>query len=169
MACQLCGSTHDLGPFRVLPREVMIQTCGICREQLHTHLVPAHWACLEESMWSPEAEVQVVAFRVLTRLDSDWSRGLLEQLWLEDEVRAWATSEALDPDDEPVVDSNGTRLVDGDSVTLIQDLKVKGGGFTAKQGTLVKGIRLGADATHVEGKVNKQAIMLKTCFLKKVG
>jgi protein PhnA len=46
-------------------------------------------------------------------------------------------------------------------------LNVKGGGFTAKRGTLVKNIRTGADPTHVEGRVNKVAIFLKTCFLKK--
>ncbi len=146
----------------------MIRAFGTCRQQLEGQLDPSHWSCLEESMWSPDAEVQVVAFRVLTRLDSDWSRGLLEQLWLDDEVKAWATSAAIDPDETPVLDCNGARLADGDSVTLVQDLKVKGAGFTAKQGTLVKGIRLGDDPTHVEGKVAKQAIMLKTCFLKKV-
>ena len=169
MSCQLCGSTHDLGPWRVLPREATVQACGSCRQQLDGQLVETHWRCLEETMWSPDPEVQVVAWRVLTKLDTDWSRGLVEQLWLEDEVRAWAEAEAVDPDEEPVVDCNGARLSDGDSVTLIQDLKVKGGGFTAKQGTLVKSIRLGSDPTHVEGRVNKQAIMLKTCFLKKVG
>jgi protein PhnA len=67
-----------------------------------------------------------------------------------------------------VVDSNGAVLMDGDSVTLIKDLDVKGANFTAKRGTLVKSIRVGDDPTHVEGRVNKMSIMLKTCFLKKV-
>ena len=40
--------------------------------------------------------------------------------------------------------------------------------FTAKRGTLVKNIRVGDDPTHVEGRVNKMSIMLKTCFLKRV-
>ncbi|WP_076070205.1 alkylphosphonate utilization protein [Sphingomonas montana] len=40
------------------------------------------------------------------------------------------------------VDSNGTALVDGDSVVLIKDLKVKGAGQTLKRGTVVKNIRL---------------------------
>jgi protein PhnA len=39
-------------------------------------------------------------------------------------------------------DSNGTKLADGDSVTLIKDLKVKGTSETLKRGTLVKNIRL---------------------------
>lgn len=38
----------------------------------------------------------------------------------------------------------------------------------AKRGTLVKGIRLTDDPEHVEGRVNKVAIVLKTRFLKKV-
>ncbi len=68
---------------------------------------------------------------------------------------------------ESTRDSNGTILSDGDSVTLIKDLEVKGGGFTAKRGTLVKGIRLTDDPGLVEGRVNKMAIYLKTEFLKK--
>lgn len=45
-------------------------------------------------------------------------------------------------DDIIVKDSNGSQLHDGDSVTLIKDLKVKGISETLKRGTLVKGIRL---------------------------
>jgi protein PhnA len=41
-----------------------------------------------------------------------------------------------------VKDSNGAILKDGDNVTLIKDLKVKGTSATLKRGTLVKGIRL---------------------------
>ena len=41
------------------------------------------------------------------------------------------------------------------------------GGFVAKRGTLVKGIRLGEDPTHVEGKVNGTAVYLKTSFVKR--
>ena len=55
----------------------------------------------------------------------------------------------------------------GDGVTLIKDLDVKGAGFTAKRGTLVRPIRLTDNPEHVEGKVNKMAIVLKTQFLKK--
>ena len=65
------------------------------------------------------------------------------------------------------VDSNGAPLADGDSVTLIKDLDVKGTSFVAKRGTLVKGVRLTDNPEHVEGRVNKVSIVLKTCFLKK--
>ncbi|MNH11503.1 hypothetical protein D3C79_710190 [compost metagenome] len=67
----------------------------------------------------------------------------------------------------PTVDSNGAVLQEGDSVTLIKDLDVKGGGFTAKRGTLVKGIRLTNNPLHIEGKVNGVQIVLVAAYLKK--
>ena len=74
-----------------------------------------------------------------------------------------------DEDDEMVtLDSNGTRLLEGDTVTLIKDLDVKGTSFVAKRGTTVKNIHLTANSEHIEGKVNKMSIVLKTCFLKKI-
>ena len=66
-----------------------------------------------------------------------------------------------------VKDSNGNILQDGDSVTLIKSLKVKGSTTTLKQGTLVKKIRLTDDAEEVDCKVDGMSIVLKTCFLKK--
>ena len=75
-----------------------------------------------------------------------------------------------DNEDEIIVkDSNGTRLADRDSVTLIKDLKVKGTSVTLKRGTLVKGIHLTDDEEEVECRVEKvKGLVLKTCFLKKV-
>ena len=67
-----------------------------------------------------------------------------------------------------VVDSNGTELLDGDEVTVIKDLKVKGSSMVVKRGTKVKGIRLTIDdPTHIEGRVDGSSIYLMTCFLKK--
>lgn len=66
-----------------------------------------------------------------------------------------------------VKDSNGTPLNEGDSVTLIKDLKVKGSSFTLKRGTLVKNIRLTSNDEEIEGRVDRSEIVLKTCFLKK--
>ena len=45
-----------------------------------------------------------------------------------------------------VRDAMGTLLADGDSVTLIKDLKVKGAGQTLKRGTVIKSIRLTGDS-----------------------
>ncbi|MEO6149785.1 MAG: zinc ribbon domain-containing protein YjdM [Mucilaginibacter sp.] len=66
-----------------------------------------------------------------------------------------------------VKDSNGNQLNDGDSVTLIKSLKVKGGGTTLKQGTLIKKIRLTDDPAEVDCKVDGMSIVLRTEFLKK--
>lgn len=65
-------------------------------------------------------------------------------------------------------DSNGTILNDGDSVTVIKDLKVKGTSVTLKRGTLVKNIRLTGDAEEIECNADKvKGLVLKTAFLKK--
>lgn len=71
--------------------------------------------------------------------------------------------------DDPIVrDSNGTPLQDGDSVTLIKDLKVKGTSETIKRGTLVKGIRLTADPELIECNTRQvKGLVLRTEFLKK--
>ena len=65
-------------------------------------------------------------------------------------------------------DSNGTLLAEGDSVTLIKDLKVKGSSLTLKRGTMVKNIRLTNSAGEVEGRAGGSTMVLKTEFLKKV-
>lgn len=69
--------------------------------------------------------------------------------------------------DVNVKDSNGTTLNDGDSVTVIKDLKVKGASMTIKRGTLYKDIRLTSNEEEVECGKGKNTIVLKTCFLKK--
>jgi protein PhnA len=67
-----------------------------------------------------------------------------------------------------VKDSNGTLLSEGDSVSVIKDLKVKGGSGIIKRGTLVKNIRLTDSEEEIEGRVEKTHMVLKTCFLKKM-
>jgi protein PhnA len=67
-----------------------------------------------------------------------------------------------------VRDSNGAILSDGDSVTLIKDLKVKGTSVTLKRGTLVKNIRLTGEEGEIECRVEKvRDLVLKTEFVKK--
>lgn len=66
-----------------------------------------------------------------------------------------------------VKDSNGTPLNEGDSVTVIKDLKVRGSSSVIKRGTMVKNIRLTGDEDEIEGRVDKSTIVLKTMFLKK--
>ncbi len=73
-------------------------------------------------------------------------------------------------DEETIVvkDSNGAVLADGDAVTLIKDLKVKGTTVTLKRGTLIKNIRLTDDVDLVECNAEKvKGLVLRTEFLKK--
>lgn len=67
-----------------------------------------------------------------------------------------------------VKDSNGTILQDGDSVTVIKDLKVKGSSLVIKRGTKVNNIRLTDDPAEIDCRVNKSAMVLRTEFVKKV-
>lgn len=72
--------------------------------------------------------------------------------------------------DEDVIvkDSNGTRLADGDTVTLIKDLKVKGANVTLKRGTTIKNIRLTYNEDEIECNAEKvKGLVLRTEFLKK--
>ncbi len=72
--------------------------------------------------------------------------------------------------DIKVKDSNGAELSDGDSVQVIKDLKVKGTSVTLKRGTTIKNIRLTGDEEHIECNADKvKGLVLKTCFLKKIG
>lgn len=65
-------------------------------------------------------------------------------------------------------DSNGNILADGDSVTVIKDLPVKGSSVTIKRGTKVKNIRLTGNPEEIECNAEKvKGLVLKTCFVKK--
>lgn len=66
-----------------------------------------------------------------------------------------------------VKDSNGNVLTDGDTVTLIKDLKVKGSSLTLKRGTVVKKIKLTDEPDEVDCRINGSSIVLRTEFLKK--
>jgi protein PhnA len=178
--CELCGGTGNLEVHEVQPASAAVHqdrcvlVCATCLPQLEpgAALDARHWFCLKEAIWSDVPAVQVVGYRLLTRLHAEpWAADLLGQAYLADEVLAWAKEGAgqrAEAPSAPTLDVNGAVLVDGDSVTLIKDLDVKGTTFVAKRGTLVKNIRLiPDDPDNVEGRVNKISLVLKTCFLKK--
>ena len=79
-----------------------------------------------------------------------------------------AATEATDA--KPVVkDANGNVLQDGDSVTVIKDLKVKGSSLVVKVGTKVKNIRLVEGDHDIDCKIDGiGAMQLKSEFVKKV-
>ena len=70
--------------------------------------------------------------------------------------------------DIKVKDSNGTILSEGDSVTVIKDLKVKGSSTVLKRGTLIKNIHLTDNEDEIEGRTDRvKGLVLRTEFLKK--
>lgn len=81
----------------------------------------------------------------------------------------WSRDAAADSVEERVWrDAYGTQLADGDTVTLIKDLKLKGSSTTLKVGTKVKGIRLVEGDHDIDCKVDGiGAMSLKSEFVKK--
>ena len=178
--CELCSVTENLNVYEVPPEsngdaDQCILICKTCLDQIENpdKVDVNHWRCLNDSMWNQEPAVQVMAWRMLTRLSTEgWPQDLLDTLYLDDETQAWAqqtTGEGeVDEDTIKHIDSNGAVLDAGDTVTLIKDLNVKGANFTAKRGTAVRGISLAADnPEQIEGRVSGQQIVILTKFVKK--
>ncbi len=176
--CELCGADENLSVYAIPPdsdgsADQSILLCASCREQIEDpdKVDVHHWRCLNDSMWSQIPAVQVMAWRMLTRLSAEgWPQDLLDMLYLDDDTLAWAKAAGDGASEDAIVhkDSNGNTLQAGDTVTLIKDLNVKGANFTAKRGTAVRNISLVADnAEHIEGKVNGQQIVILTQFVKK--
>jgi len=177
--CEICTATENLVTYAVPPHpqgtiDDTIHCCQICLSQLQDPdtIDANHWRCLNESMWSEVDAVKVVSWRMLNRLKGEgWTQDLLDMMYLEDDLLKWAaeTGEGIAEDDKiKHVDSNGVTLETGDTVVLIKDLNVKGGGFTAKRGTAVRKITLVHDnAEQIEGKVDGQQIVILTQYVKK--
>ena len=176
--CELCAATDQLSGYPVAPyddesTDHNIVVCDTCNDQLtySDRTVVNHWRCLNDSMWSQVPAVQVVAWRKLNLLRLEgWPQDLLDMLYMEDEVLAWAKSVFGDSDGSSIThkDSNGNFLAAGDTVTLIKDLTVKGAGFTAKRGTAVRNISLVENnPKQLEGRVNGTQIVILTEFVKR--
>ncbi|APD05923.1 phosphonoacetate hydrolase [Flavobacteriaceae bacterium UJ101] len=179
--CEFCGSAEDLKVYEVPPvtkseLEKSVLTCKTCFEQIEdpTKTEVNHWRCLNDSMWSEFPAVQVVSWRMLSRLKSEgWPQDLLDMMYLDDETLEWAkaTGEGEEEDENKVVhkDCNGVVLQSGDSVVLIKDLPVKGSSMVAKRGTAVRRISLDHEnAEYIEGKVEGQQIVIITKYVKKL-
>jgi len=178
-SCELCGATNNLVVFDVEPSKGTTYDsayiCETCKDQIENpdNVDPNHWRCLNDSMWNENDAVKVLAWRMLNRLRSEgWPQDLLDMMYLEDDVLTWAKSTGEDEEESEKIihkDSNGVVLNAGDSVVLIKDLKVSGGGFTAKRGTAVRRISLDHDnANHIEGRVEGQHIVILTQYVKKI-
>ena len=179
-SCELCSATEELSIYEVPPVSTggldgSALVCETCKTQIENpdQTVPNHWRCLNDSMWSEFKVVQVIAWRILSRLKSEgWPQDLLDMLYLDDDTLKWAqaTGEGLDESEKVIHrDVNGVILQSGDSVVLIKDLKVKGSSMVAKQGTAVRRISLDpTNAEYIEGKVGAQQIVIVTKYVKKL-
>ncbi|HAE61552.1 MAG TPA: alkylphosphonate utilization protein [Eubacteriaceae bacterium] len=78
-------------------------------------------------------------------------------------------SDGMDANKNEILDSNGNVLHDGDNVTIIKDLKVKGASSNLKIGTKVKNIRLVEGDHNIDCKIDGfGAMKLKSQFVKKI-
>ena len=82
----------------------------------------------------------------------------------------WNPAEVAEVEEGVVaIDANGNKLTDGDTVTLIKDLKVKGAPKDLKQGTRVKNIRIVEGDHNIDCKIDGfGAMKLKSEFVKKI-
>ena len=79
-----------------------------------------------------------------------------------------ATATTAQNDAVEVRDAVGNLLADGDQVTLIKDLTVKGAGQTLKRGTLIKSIRLTGDAQEIDCRFDGiKGLVLRAEFVRK--
>ena len=175
--CELCKSADCLQELEVSKApttnvDAYILACDTCRDQISGEetLDTKHWRCLNDSMWSEVPAVQVMAYRMLNKLNAEsWAQDLLDMIYLEEDTLAWAKAGIVDSSASVVhKDSNGNVLQSGDTVVITQTLKVKGSSVTAKRGTAVRNISLVYDnAEQIEGRVEGQQVVILTKFVKK--
>jgi protein PhnA len=192
--CELCNApkanqvvlVHNLMGH---PNDDYSLVCDLCLKTLKTletletletsRLLPTHetiknneyWRCLSGAIWGERLTTKVLCFQILSPMKSLlWVQELLDQIHIPPFILQSIVPDQGQQGDQggpKVLDSNGVILNEGDAVTLIKDLDVKGAGFVAKRGTLVKSIHLTNNTTQIEGKVNGTTIILLTKFLKK--
>jgi len=179
--CELCSNTENLQVYSLPPdaKETIddsILACKTCVDQIENpdNVDVNHWRCLNDSMWNENTAVQVVAWRILSRLKKEgWTQDLLDMMYLDEDALKWAQATGEGEDESEKIihrDVNGVILKTGDSVVLIKDLKVKGSSMVAKQGTAVRKISLDRDnAEYIEGKVGPTQIVIITKYVKKIG
>ena len=104
--CELTGAAgvrllpYEVPPVALAPdldRTLLVSEA--CHEVLENpkRLAGRQWNCLAEIVWSEMPAVQVVAWRMLKRLaqNEDWAREIVEEVFLDPEVEAWANSVTL--------------------------------------------------------------------------
>jgi protein PhnA len=175
--CELCGKHDDnLQAYTVPPKEDELAEnqavlCTDCFDQIKTenYTNPNYWRCLEGSIWSEVPAVQVLSYKVLSKLSEEWARDTIESVFLDEALIEWANAEdALAAEKVIHKDSYGTLLEAGDTVVLTQNLNVKGTNYIAPKGTVVRKIKLVHDnAEQIEGKISGDTIVILTKYVRK--
>jgi len=168
MICELCNSEENVSEFVVsgANQEGSLNICENCKTQIENdELDENHFNCLNDSMWSENPAVKVLAYRLLNSLGR---QDLVDMMYLEENELEWAKAGLQSGEKLVYKDANGVVLNAGDTVVVTKDLDVKGTGFTAKRGTAVRNIALVKDNVElIEGRVNGVKIQILTKFLKK--
>ena len=102
-SCSLCASLEKLSDFQVTPTDENfpddnITLCKTCISGIENidNVETKHWHCLNDSIWSSNAAIQVLAWRLLNQLTNDsWAQNLLDMIYIEDDVLNWAKADSL--------------------------------------------------------------------------
>lgn len=176
-ACELCRSDQQISVYQIPPvgyADNEIVVCKNCRAQIEREqeMNSDYWGFLSEAMWSEVPAVQVVTWRMLSRLKNEsWAADNLDMMYLDQDLLTWAQASSDHQGASELAvhrDSNGNILKNGDSVILTRSLDVKGSSLNARMGTVVKNIRVVEDNTEqIEGKIDGQLIVILTKYLRK--
>jgi protein PhnA len=171
------AATENLKVYEVLPTkkvELAIMACSTCIDQIEN---PGnedlnHWRCLNDSMWSEHTAVQVVSWRMLSRMRSaGWPQELIDQMYLDEDTLAYAqaTGEGEEDENKVTIETATRYFRSGRFSGFNQRFESKRLEYSAKQGTAVRNIRLDHDnAEFIEGKVDGQTIVIITQYVKKL-
>ncbi len=170
--CELCNSNTATQEYLVSPKkdevaENQVALCDTCLKKMDEEGNGDYWRCLEGSIWSPEASVQALSYRLLNaHKKEEWAENVINSVELDEAIVQWAMSAFEVADGHK--DAFGNKLENGDTVVLTQALNVKGTSFSAAKGTVVKRIRLVPDnVEQIEGKINDQTIVILAKYVKK--
>lgn len=170
--CELCNNAPATTEYTVSPGKDdsianQVALCDTCLKAIDAKGNGAYWSFLAGSIWNPEPSIQALSYRILQSYkEEDWANDIISSVELDENTVRWAMS-AFEVADVHK-DAFGNILEHGDNVVLTQALDVKGTSFSAPKGTVVKKIRLVQDNTgQIEGKINDQAIVILTKYVKK--
>jgi len=174
MNCQLCNSAKSESSYEIEPKssnfDNKLEICNTCKEAIENPTQNSDYLrFLTDSIWSENSAVKVLSYKLLNDLrENSWAQDALDIAYLDEAEQEWAdTLIESSANKVTTLDSNGVELKAGDSVTIIKDLQVKGAGFVAKRGTVVKNIHLTNTPGEIEGRVNGVRIVLLSKYLKK--